>query len=74
MDFNAMHLFFTGQFLMTFQGKYPLFTTLNPDVNPLPACMAKSRDDRYMSKFLPGNYSGSLWSPAMLTLAGEHHI
>lgn len=58
-----------GQFLMTFQGKYPLFTTLNPDVNPLPACMAKSRDDRYMSKFLPGNYSGSLWSPAMLTLA-----
>ena len=57
---------------MTFQGTKPMFTALEPDVNPLPACLAKSRPNDYMSKFLPGNYSESLWSPAIFTLAGKN--
>lgn len=56
---------------MTFQATTPQFTALEPDVNPLPACLAKSRPNAYMSKFLPGNYSGGLWSPAIFTLAGK---
>ena len=64
--------FLTGQFLMWFSNKnYPVFSAVEPNVNPLPACLDKTRPEKYMSQFLPGNYSESIKNPGYLTLPGE---
>ena len=50
----------------------PHFTAIEPDVNPLPSCLAKSRPDKYFKQFLPGQYStSSINDPGFLTLPGE---
>ena len=49
----------------------PHFTAIDPDVNPLPACLAKSRPDKYMKQFLPGNFSRAVNDPGFMILPGE---
>lgn len=57
---------------MWFSNKnYPVFSAVEPNVNPLPACLDKTRPEKYMSQFLPGNYSESIKNPGYLTLPGE---
>ena len=50
--------------------RYPYFTALEPEVNPLPACLAKGRPSNYMSQFLPNGFTHSMASPAHLILPG----
>lgn len=58
-----------GQYLMWFDGaSYPYFTALEPDVNPLPTCLAKSRPSNYMSQFLSNGWRYGISSPAQLIL------
>lgn len=57
--------------MYVWDGYRPQFTAVDPDVNPLPACLDISRPSNYMNQFLPGGYSKRVQDPGFLTLAGE---
>ena len=71
-DFTHLKSLLTGQYLMFFKynTQMPVFTDVESDVNPLPVCLAKTRDNYYYSQFLPGGYRGRIESPPFISMPG----